>query len=302
MNAKSIFDEVAAEIDRCNSDRAAVYEDYRKGVAAAEQEAARYKDEAGELAKRKAPLIATSRHRIKVIDEHIASKVGAALPKLKKALSDYLTAPANPALLEQLRVFTDFNVKMSRGELEAFVLKAADNYTALRAIQTVAANSGFIVSIPEGFEEDLETIAKLGRVPSMWCPAEYLSEGMEVLPDIPHFADDGSVAYTSNRPDSIYLLIQSGAFNAARRELTNISEKWSTAFVPKISELKPVKDAATGEIISTLEQHTRAVEAAAQMADIKSAEKKIDVETVGQSVVNELRADTNIQSVLEHYI
>lgn len=290
MNVKSIFDEVAAEIDRCNADGIATYEDHRKGVATAKREAARFKNETEEFDKLRKALTATTCHRLKAIDERRAGGVSAAVSKLKKALSDYLTAPANPALLEQLRVFTDFNVKMSRGELESFILQAADNYTALRCIQTVAENSGFTVTIPEGFEEDLTTIAKLGRVPSMWCPAEYLSEGMEVLPDIPHFADDGSVAYTANRPDSVYLLIQSGAFNAARRELTNISEKWSTAFVPEISDLKPVRDPDTGKIVSTPEQqHTQAVEAAAETVDIKTA-------------VKQLKADPNYQAILDLYI
>lgn len=289
MNVKSIVDEVAAEIDRCDADGIAIYEDYRTGVAAAKREATRFKNETEEFDKLRKPLTAATRHRLKAIDERRAGGVSAAVSKLKKALSDYLTAPANPALLEQLRVFTDFNVKMSRAELESFILQAADNYTALRCIQTVAENSGFTVTIPEGFEEDLATIAKLGRVPSMWCPAEYLSEGMEVLPDIPHFADDGSVAYTSNRPDSIYLLIQSGAFNAARRELTNISEKWSRAFVPTISELKPVED-ATGEVISTPEQqHAQAVEAAAEAVDIKTT-------------IQGLKADPDCQSILDLYI
>lgn len=290
MNEKSIFDKLAAEIDRCIFDRAAAYEDCRKGVAAAKQEAARFKNETEELDKLRKPLSAATRRRLNAIDERCAGVVNAAVSELKEAMSGYLTAPANPALLEQLRVFTDFNVKMSRSELEAFILKAAGNYTALRAIQTVAANSGFTVTIPEGFEEDLATIAKLGRVPSMYCPPEYLSEGMEVLPDIPHFADNGSVAYSANRPDSIYLLIQSGAFNAARRELTNISEKWSRAFVPSISELKPVRDPETQEIISTPEQqHAQAVEAAAEMTDIRAT-------------VQGLKADPNCQAILDLYI
>ena len=290
MNVKSIFDEVGAGISRCEADAFATYEDHRKGVVAVEQEAAQYKDEAGELAMRKAPLIAATRHRLKAIDERRAGVVNAAVLKLKKEMSSYLTAPANAALLSQLQVYTDFKMKMSRAELESFILAAEGNYTALRAIQKVAADSGFTVTIPEGFEEDLATIAKLGRVPSMWCPAEYLSEGMEVLPDIPHFADDGSVAYSANRPDSIYLLIQSGAFNAARRELTNISEKWSRAFVPTISELKPVRDPETQEVISTPEQqHTQAVEAAAETVDIKTT-------------IQGLKADPNCQHILDLYI
>lgn len=290
MSVKSILDELGAKIDRCKSDYVATYEDHRTAMTAAKREAARYIDADGELAKRKTPLIATTRHRLDAIDKRIAGVTNDAVSKLKKEMSDYLTAPANPALLDQLRVYTDFDMKMSRGELEAFVLQAADNYTALRCIQKVAANSGFTVTIPEGFEEDLATIAKLGRVPSMWCPPEYLSEGLEVLPDRPFFRDDGTVAHSTGRPDSVYLLIQSGDFNAARRELTSISEKWGTAFVPTISELKPIKDSVTGEVISTPEQqHTQAVEAAAETVDIKTT-------------IQGLKADPNCQPILDLYI
>lgn len=290
MNVKSILDGIVSDIEQHNSTVTTIMAEYREGVATAKREVAAFKDEAGELAKRKAPLIAATRHRLKAIDERRAGVVSTAVLKLKKEMSGYLTAPANAALLSQLQVYTDFKMKMSQAELESFILAAEGNYTALRAIQKVAADSGFTVTIPEGFEEDLATIAKLGRVPSMWCPAEYLSEGMEVLPDIPHFADDGSVAYSANRPDSIYLLIQSGAFNAARRELTNISEKWSRAFVPTISELKPVRDPETQEVISTPEQqHTQAVEAAAETVDIKTA-------------VKQLKADPNCQAILDLYI
>lgn len=290
MKVKEVLNGIVSDIEQHNSTVTAIMAEYRKGVAAAEQEAAVFKDEAGEIAKRKAPLIAAARHRIKAADERLAGAVSATVPKLKKEMSGYLTTPANPALLEQLRVYTDFNMKMSREELEAFVIQAEGNYTALRAIQKVAANSGFSVTIPEGFEKDLAMIATLGRVPSMYCPADYLAEGKEVLPDIPHFADDGTVAYSADRPDNIYLLIRAGGLNSARRELANISEKWGTAFVPTISELKSIKDGVTGEVISTPEQqHTQAVEAAAETVDIKTT-------------IQGLKADPNCQPILDLYI
>lgn len=289
MKVKELLNGIVSDIEQHNSTVIAIMAEYRTGVATAKQEAARYKDEAGELAKRKAPLIATARHRIKAADTRLADAVNAAVSKLKKEMSGYLSKPANPELLAQLKTYTDFGLKMTRTELDAHILAAEGNYTALRAIQRVATDSGFTVTIPEGFEEDLATIAKLGRVPSMLCPAEYLSEGMEVLPDIPHFADDGSVAYSANRPDSIYLLIQSGAFNAARRELANISEKWGTAFIPTISELKPVRNPDTGEVTTPEQQHTQAVEAAAETVDIKTT-------------IQGLKADPNCQPILDLYI
>ena len=290
MNVKSILDGIVSDIEQHNSTVTTIMAEYREGVATAKREAAAFKDEAGEIAKRNAPLIAAARHRIKAADERLAGAVSAAVPKLKKEMSGYLTTPANPALLAQLRVYTDFDMKMSREELEAFVFQAEGNFTSLRAIQKVAANSGFTVTIPEGFGNDLAKIATLGYVPSMYCPADYLAEGKEVLPDIPHFADDGTVAYSADRPDNIYLLIRAGGLNSARRELANISEKWGTAFVPTISELKPIKDSVTGEVISTPEQqHTQAVEAAAETVDMRDT-------------IKGLKADPNCQSILDLYI
>lgn len=290
MNVKSILNGVVSDIEQHNTTVTTIMAEYRTGVATAKQEAARYKDEAGELAKRKAPLIATARHRIKAADTRLADAVNAAVPKLKKEMSGYLSKPANPELLAQLKTYTDFGLKMTRTELDAHILAAEGNYTALRAIQRVATDSGFTVTIPEGFENDLAKIATLGYVPSMYCPADYLAEGKEVLPDIPHFADDGTVMYSADRPDNIYLLIRAGGFNSARKELAEISKKWNTAFVPTISELKTVKDAATGEVISTPEQqHTQAVEAAAETVDIKTT-------------IQGLKADPNCQPILDLYI
>lgn len=290
MSVKSILDGIVSDIEQHNSTVTTIMAEYRTVVAAAKQEAAAYKDEAGELAKRKTPLIATTRHRIKAADERLAGAVSAAVSKLKKEMSGYLSKPANPELLAQLKTYTDFGLKMSRTELDAHILAAEGNYTALRAIQKVAADSGFTVTIQEGFEEDLATIARLGHVPSMYCPHEYLSEGLEVLPDRPFFREDGTAAHSTGRPDSIYLLIKSGAFNAARRELANISEKWGTAFVPTISELKPVRDHETGAVLSTPEQqHAQVVEAAAETVDIKTT-------------IQGLKADPNCQAILDLYI
>ena len=109
------------------------------------------------------------------------------------------------------------------------------------------------------------------------------------MPDIPHFADDGTVAYSADRPDNIYLLIRAGGLNSARRELANISEKWGTAFVPTISELKPVRDPDTGEVTTPKQQHTQAVEAAAETVDIKTT-------------IQGLKADPDCRSILDLYI
>lgn len=290
MISKHIINSIVEDLDRHHAAMTAIYDTYRKDRAVAKQRASAYKDEDGAFNKINAALIADARQRINAADTQLADAVKAALPKLKKELSGYLTAPANPALIQQLQTYLDFDLKMSKGELEAFIVKAEGNFSALKAIQRVAANSGFAVSVPDGFEKDLESIAKLAQIPSMWCDSAYLSEAMEVLPNMPHFADDGTVIYTADRPDSVSLLIRSAGSKAVLRDLVDMADRWGTAFIPAISELKPVKDLDTGEVVSTPEQlHSEAVAAAADMVDIRA-------------VVKTLQADPDCQAVLDHYI
>ena len=154
----------------------------------------------------------------------------------------------------------------------------------------MAEQSGFTVTLPDdGFEKDLKTIESMAMVPSMWCDPDFLAEAMEVLPDCPHFREDGSLAYSAGRPDSVYLLTKAGLHNSAAKELERISQKWGTRFVPEISELKPVEDPETGETISPEEQHAAAVAEVVDSVDIKQT-------------INEMKTDTSGQAVLAHYL
>lgn len=287
---KNTIDGVMSGMNQRNTDMTAVFEDYRKNVKAATKEAAFYKDEVGELAKRKAALIADARQRIEVIDQRFADTVKAAVPKLRKELSGYLCKPADPDLLRQLKTHKDFDIKISRQELDAYIMQAAGNYTALRAIQKVAENSGFSVSIPEGFEKELEAVERMGRTPSMYCPSDYVAEAQDVLSDVPVFREDGSVGNTMGRPGTVYLILREAGSKSDMQTLESMAAKWSTSFVPEITELKPTQDPATGEIISPEEQHSRMLEDAADVIEVESPFKGLE------------GGKDNSRSILEHYV
>ena len=289
MNIKNIIDGVMSGMNQRNTAVTAILSDYRKDVAAATEESYHFKDEVGELSRRKAALIADARQRIAVADQRFADTVKATVPKLRKELSGYLCKPADPDLLRQLKTHLDFDIKMSRQELDAYIMQAAGNYTALRAIQKTAENSGFSVSIPEGFEKELEAVERMGRTPSMYCPSDYVAEAQDVLSDVPVFREeDGSVANTMGRPGTVYLILREAGSKSDMEKLESMAAKWSTSFVPEISELKPAQDPATGEVISPEEQHSRMLEDAADAVDIKT-------------VVSEMRSDKSGQSILDIY-
>lgn len=290
MNIKHIIDGVMSGMNQRNTAVTTILSDYRKDVAAATEESSYYKDEQGELSRRKAALIADARQRIATADQRFADTVKAAIPKLRKELSGYLCKPADPDLLRQLKTHKDFDIKMSRQELDAYIMQAAGNYTALRAIQKVAENSGFSVSIPDGFEKELEAVERMGRTPSMYCSSDYVAEAQDVLSDVPVFREDGSVGNTMGRPGTVYLILREAGSKSDMEKLESMAAKWSTSFVPEISELKPIQDPATGEIISPEEHHSRMLEDAADVIEVESPFKGLE------------GGKDNSRSILEHYV
>ena len=290
-NIEKIFKTVESGMNAHHSAVTAAYEDYRKKVAMVKEEAAYYKDEDGELSRRKAALIDINRQRIATADQRFADTVKVAAAQLRKELSENLCRPANPKLLDQLRTYAEFGLKMTHAELESYLELAGDNPIALKAVKAVAEQSGFSVTLPDDdFKKDLKTIEGMASVPSMWCDPEYLAEAMEVLPDRPYFRDDGSVSHSAGRPNSVYLLTRAGLHNSVAKELERISQKWGTRFVPEISELKPIEDPETGEIVSPEEQHAQAVAALVDGIDVESPFKGLEGGT------------DNSRAILEHYI
>ena len=288
MKSKDILTQIESEHKHLCRTVTAAMANYQKQLAEETEAAALYKDEAAQLATAKVTLITDARQAIEEADKRFAYAISTAVTKLKKELDAYRRKPVNPELLAQLRAYTDFGLTMSRSELESYIRAAEGNHIALKIIQKVAENSGFSVTLPGDFEKDLEMLESLGRVPTMYCPSEYLTEAKDVLPDVPVFRKDGTVANTVGRPDTVYLLIQSGKFNSAAEKLAVMAEKWESAGVPEISELEAIEDPATGEIISPEEQHSRMLEDAAEVVDIKT-------------VVSEMRSDNSGQSILDIY-
>lgn len=88
---KRIFSDIHGEFANYQTAIASVLSAYRRDLEAAKRTAAQYKDEAGELSRRKEGLIATARSKIGEADKALHDAVAMIyLPKLREALSDYV--------------------------------------------------------------------------------------------------------------------------------------------------------------------------------------------------------------------
>ena len=267
---KKVFSDIHGEFARYQAAVSSALSVYRRDLEAAKRTAAQYKDEAGELSRRKEGLIAAARSKIGEADKALHDAVTMIyLPKLREALSDYVCRRADRGYMDALRDARDFDLSLSRAELAGYILGADNNYTALRALQAVAQRNGYRLTVPsaDDYQGDIDRIERAVRVPVMYAPHDYLHEALDVLPDRPVFRADGSY-YTTGRPDSVYLVLRKQEFESAMNAVTEAGTRWSVDFVPEITAFEPVKTDDGGEITPE-QQRAEAVKDAAQRVGVR---------------------------------
>ena len=268
-NIQKVFSDIHGEFARYQAAVSSALSVYRRDLEAAKRTAAQYKDEAGELSRRKEGLIAAARSKIGEAEKALLDAVTMTyLPKLREALSDYVCKRADRGYMDSLRDVWDFNLSLSRAELDGYILGADGNYTALRALQAVAKRSGYRLTVPsaDDYQGDIDRIERAVRVPLMYAPYDYQHEALEVLPDRPVFRADGSY-YTTGRPDSVYLIMRKQEFESAMNAVTEAGTRWGVDFVPEITAFEPVKTDDGGEITPE-QQRAEAVKDAAQRVGV----------------------------------
>lgn len=299
-NIQKVFSDIHGEFARYQAAVASALSAYRRDLEAAKRTAAQYKDEAGELSRRKDGLIAAARSKISEADKGLHDAVTMLyLPKLREALSDYVCKRADCGYMDGLRDLLTFDLTLSRAELAGYILGADNNYTALRALQTVAQRSGYRLTVPsaDDYQGDIDRIERAVRVPVMYAPHDYLHEALEVLSDRPVFRADGSY-YTTGRPDSVYLVLRKQEFESAMKAVTEAGTRWSVDFVPEITAFEPVKTDDGGEITPE-QQRAEAVKDAAQRVGVSDTTAEQTAQRITQE---QAEADRKATEGLKHYL
>ena len=299
-NIQKVFGDIHGEFARYQAAVASALSVYHRDLEAAKRTAAQYKDEAGELSRRKAGLITTARSKIGEADKALHDAVTMIyLPKLREALSDYVCKRADRGYMDALRDVWDFDLSLSRAELTGYILGADNNYTALRALQAVAKRSGYRLTVPsaDDYQGDIDRIERAVRVPVMYAPYDYQHEALEVLPDRPVFRADGSF-YTTGRPDSVFLTLRAQEFENSMKAVTEAGTRWSVDFVPEITAFEPVRTDDGGEITPE-QQRAEAVKDAAQRVGVSDTTAEQTAQRITQE---QAEADRKATEGLKHYL
>ena len=157
--------------------------------------------------------------------------VGVEVDLMRDALTAWVSEAGDPAFLAQISAYKDFDLTLSRTELEALVAGAGGSYVALRCLDRLAEKSGFRVSLPsvDDFGRDLEQIKM-----DFWGLRLYAPMGdgdaLDLLPD--------AVAYNGmqmGRPNVGNVTLAWQGAKTLDKHLEEIRGRWSSNVQPMVS-------------------------------------------------------------------
>ena len=295
---KEIFSGIHTAMAKFDSATKSALSAYRDGKESAKREASRFKDEPTEYEARRRSLADTAAAAIRDADKAFCDDLNCFwIPKLKQAMSDHIMQKPSSAFLDTLRVYKDFDIPLSRAELNGLLTAADGNFTGLRALASVAEKSGYKLSFPNAdYEKDIVRLEKTARSPTAYAPLEYIGELKEVCPQRPVFRDDGTVAYFVPT-ETVFAIGNAQEFSGLWNSLEDMGNRWATAIVPNIDKLEPV-ETEDGKTVTVEDQRTEAARDAAGQVGIDTTTA---VDQAAQIGIARAAADKQAADILAHY-
>lgn len=249
-------------------DIAGALSSYRSGMERIRSSAAAYKDEDAYISEHSAALVSDARRKIEDCEKSFCDYIqGVTVPALREAVVEHMTAQPDKGFMQTLTYYQQFGVKLDAAEVKALAYDAAGNSLALRCLSSIAEKSGIKVSFPTTAEYSgiIDRLERMAQPPLMFCPPDFLHEGIEVFPDRPLRRADGSIYGNAGRPDSVYLLMQQQSMEATMKAADEAGETWSKAVVPEISEYDVIKTEDGEEVSRETQRATDKLTAAQQV-------------------------------------
>lgn len=240
---------------------------YRSGMERIRSGAAAYKDEDTYISEHRAALVSDTRRKIDAAEKSFCDVIsGEVVPALRAELVDHMTQQPDKGFMQTLTYYQQFGVKLDAAEVKALAYDAAGNSLALRCLSSIAEKSGIKVSFPTTAEYSgiIDRLEKM-QPPLMYCPNEFLHEGVEVMGNKPLRRADGTKYGEAGPVDSLYLIMTTQSVESTMKAADEAGETWSKAVVPEISEYEIIKTEDGEEVSRETQRATDKLTAAQQV-------------------------------------
>ena len=279
---KKIFEDARHEYTNLKDGITGALSSYRSGMERIRSGAAAYKDEDTYISEHRAALVSDTHRKIDAAEKSFCDTItGEVVPALRAALVDHMTQQPDKGFMQTLTYYQQFGVKLDAAEVKALAYDAAGNSLALRCLSSIAEKSGIKVSFPTTakYSGIIDRLEKMAQPPLMYCPNEFLHEGVEVMGNKPLRRADGTKYGEAGPVDSLYLIMATQSVESAMKAADEAGDTWSQATVPQISEYDVIRG-ENGEKISREAQRA---------ADKLTAAQQVTAEdTTAQQITTEV--------------
>ena len=257
------------------------------------QRATAYKNEAEYISENAEQLVSTARQEIAAAEKEFCDTIhNEVAPALRAELAAHITAQPKADFMRTLSYYQKFGVPVDEQEVKLLAYDCEGNFLALRCLASVAQKSGISVRFPSVAEygKVIDRLERMAQPPLMFCPPDFLHEGIEVFPDRPLRRADGSIYGNAGRPDSVYLLMQQQSMEATMKAADEAGETWSKAVVPEISEYQTNKDDDGNEVTPAQQRAADKLTAAQQVTAGDNSAQQIAATVTDEQREAEARA------------
>lgn len=246
---------------RYDGEVTALLSTYRHKLNDIKAAANQYKDANGHINSEQKTLISKTRPRLDAAGKLFMDTVTTELEPLRNDIYKHIAEPVRPEQINNIRVYADFNIKPTIDEIRTMLKATNNNYTALRAVQTVADRYGYRVDVPstDALERAFKAVSRAMQPPIMLAEQEYFPEARDTFADVPYRTIDGVTAYSTGRPDTITLIREAATHKKAQEALDEINRLWCERITPSVEAFVSVKD-EEGNTVTAEQQQADAVE------------------------------------------
>ena len=295
-----VFDAIETALTDYQRETESAYETFSQERERAKREAAAYKDEKARFASLIADAKKTASAACTAADKRLADKVnGVYAPMLKDALTYYITANPDPAFIQTLKLYQDFDLDMKNDDLDALIEASQGNYLALRCLKSVAEKKGYTLNTPSAdtFEQNITHLQRYADGHTMLIPLKYSDCARDIFDTRPYRNREGRVVGTQPL-DSLYVATSEVSFNSTLNGAKEFADAWRSAIVPPLSSFKK-KYTDNYDEITPEQQRAEAMKAATKHVTYDRQDQSVELaHQIGQQ-----RAEANEEAarVMEHY-
>lgn len=216
-----------------------IRERYIAGVTAAYSE---YREEynqgkdlftAEALLQRRTKARNAGKRNVSLLYQTMIQDAAKAFETMREALAMWATETPNKDVMEQLRAYKDFGVKIGEAEINALLERAAGNYITMCCIDSVARKSGYRVTLTpfDEFKKDVDELESGFNNMQYFVPDGFDDYLTHLLPDrtMVNGVPQGYVT-------SINVAISNGLTRKLSEKLKKVLGRWDLAVLPEVSK------------------------------------------------------------------